>query len=69
MAERYLKRLELLDNVTKNNKDRWRPYSFDYVKYDEEQFHGRYRVTKSGFRELLDMIDHSKKDGAMSILP
>ena len=40
----------------KNNKDRRGPYSFDSGKYDEEQFHGRYRVTKAGFRELLDII-------------
>ena len=47
---------ELLDNVVKKNKDRRRPYSFDYGKYDEEQFHGRLRVTKAGFRELLEII-------------
>ena len=43
MAESWLKRLELLD-VTKNNKDRRRPYSFDYGKYDEEQSYGSYFV-------------------------
>ena len=56
MAERWLKRLELVDNVARNNTDRRRPYVFDHGKYDEEQFRSRYRVTKAAFRELLDII-------------
>jgi hypothetical protein len=56
MAERWLRRLELLDNVARNNRDKRRPYILDYGKYDEEQFRCRYRVTKAGFRELLDII-------------
>ena len=55
MAERWLKRLELLDNVARNNTGR-RPYIFDYGKYDEEKFRSRYRVTKAAFRELLDIV-------------
>jgi hypothetical protein len=56
MAERWLRRLELLDNVAKDNRDRRRPYIFDYGKYDKERFRCRYGVTKAGFRELLDII-------------
>ena len=56
MAERWLRRLDLLDNVARNNRDRRRPYIFYYGKYDEEQFRCRYRVTKDGFWELLDII-------------
>ena len=56
MAKRWLKRLELLDNVASKNTGRKRPYIFDYGKYDEEQFRSRYRVTKAAFRELLDII-------------
>ena len=56
MAERWLRRLELLDNVAKDNRDRRRPYIFDYGKYDEERFRCRYGVTKAGCRELLDII-------------
>ena len=29
---------------------------FDYGKYDDEQFRCRYRLTKAGFRDLLDII-------------
>ena len=46
----------LWHNVTRNNRDRRRPYIFDYAEYDEEQFRSRYRVTKAGFRELLDIV-------------
>ena len=56
MAERWLKRLELLDNVARNNTGTRRLYIFDYGKYNEEQFRSRYRVTKAAFRELLDII-------------
>ena len=56
MAERWLKRLELVDNVPRSNRDRRRPYIFDYGKYDEEQFRSRYRIPKAAFRELLDII-------------
>ena len=40
--KKVVKRLELLDNITKNNKDRRRPYSFYYGKFDEEQSYGRF---------------------------
>ena len=56
MAERWLRRLELLDNVARNNRDRRRLYIFDFGKYDEEQFRCRYRLTKAGFRESQDII-------------
>jgi hypothetical protein len=56
MAERWLRRLELLDNVARDNRYRRRPYIFDYGKYNEERFRCRYGVTKAGFRELLDII-------------
>ncbi|CAB4033400.1 Hypothetical predicted protein, partial [Paramuricea clavata] len=56
MAERWLRRLELLDNVARDNRGRRRPYIFDYGKYDEERFRCRYRVTTARLRELLDII-------------
>ena len=56
MAERWLKRLELVDNVARSNRDRRRPCIFDYGKHNEEQFRSRYQVPKDAFRELLDII-------------
>jgi hypothetical protein len=44
MADRWLRRLELLDSVARNNRDRRIPYIFDYGKYDEGQFRCRYRA-------------------------
>ena len=70
MAERWLKRLELLDNVARNNTGRRRPDIFDYGKYNEEPFRSRYRVTKAAFRELLDVISpdiYAHKDQAKPI--
>jgi hypothetical protein len=43
----WLRRLELLYNIARNNIDRRRPYNFDFGKYDEEQLRGGYWITKS----------------------
>ena len=42
-------------NVTRNNRDRRKSCTFDYGRYDQEQFRGRFLVTKAGFRGLLDL--------------
>ena len=56
MADRWLNRLACLNNIVPNNRNRRKPYLFDYGKYDEEQFWNRYRLTKAAFRELLEII-------------
>ena len=56
MADRWLNRLACLNNIVPNNRNRWKPYLFNYGKYDEEQFRNRYRLTKAGFCELLEII-------------
>ena len=59
MADRWLRRLELVDNIPRNNRNSRRRYHFDYENYDEEQFRSRFRLTKDGFRTLLDMLRHN----------
>ena len=59
MADWWLRRLELVDNIPRNNRNRRRRYHFDYENYDEEQFRSRFRLTKDGFRTLLDMLRHN----------
>ena len=56
MADRWLNRLECVDNIAQNNRNKRKPYIFYYGKYEEEQFRSRYRLTKAGFRELLEII-------------
>ena len=56
MADRWLNRLACLNNIVPNNRNRRKPYLFDYGKYDEEQFRNRYRLTKAAFHELLEII-------------
>ena len=56
MADRWLNRLECVDNIAPNNRNKRKPYIFDYGKYEEEQFLSWYRLTKAGFRELLEII-------------
>jgi hypothetical protein len=58
MADRWLNRLALLDNIPQNNVNE-RRCTFDYNQYDEEQFKSRCRVTKDGFRYLLEIISPS----------
>ena len=55
MAGRLLRRLELFDIDTRNNRDRRDPYIFDSRKYGEEQFRGRCQVTRARFRGLFDI--------------
>ena len=59
MADRWLRRLELVDNIPRNIRNGRRRYHFDYENYDEEQFRSRFRLTKDGFRTLLDMLRHN----------
>ena len=56
MADRSLNRLGLLDNIPRHNRNLRREYNFDYDQYDEDQFRSRYRLTKDGFRALLEII-------------
>ena len=56
MANVWLNRLQHLDNIPPNNTNRNRMYNFNYEMFDEEQFQIRYRLTKDGFREILNII-------------
>ncbi len=56
MANVWLERLEHLDNLPRNNRNENRNYYFNYEMYDEEQFRSRFRLTKDGFREMLNII-------------
>ena len=58
MADQWLRRLELVNNIPRNNLNRRRIYQFDYDNYDEEQFLSRFRLTKDGFRTLLAILRH-----------
>ena len=49
MVVRWLNRLDIVDNIIVNNRNKRRVYNFDYQKYDEEQFRSRYRLTKVAF--------------------
>ena len=44
MADRWLRRLELVDNIPRNIRNGRRRYHFDYENYDEEQFRSRFRM-------------------------
>ncbi len=57
MANVWLERLEHLDNLPRNNRNKNRNYNFNYEMYDEEQFRSRFRLTKDGFREMLNIIE------------
>ena len=57
MANVWLERLEHMDNVPRNNINENRNYNFNYEMYDEDQFRGRFRLTKDGFREMLIIIE------------
>ncbi len=57
MANVWLERLEQLDNLPRNNRNENRNYNFNYEMYDEEQFRSRFRLTKDGFREMLNIIE------------
>ncbi len=57
MANVWLERLEQLDNLLPNNRNENRNYNFNYEMYDEEQFRSRFRLTKDGFREMLNIIE------------
>ena len=56
MADRWLKKLELVDNMPTDNRNKRKLYNVDYEKYEEEQFRSRFRLTKDGFCELLDIL-------------
>ena len=57
MANVWLERLEHFDNLPRNNRNENRNYNFNYEIYDEDQFRSRYRLTKAGFREMLNIIE------------
>ena len=57
MANVWLERLEHLDNLPRNNRNENRNYNFNYEMYDEDQFRRRFRLTKDGFREMLNIIE------------
>ena len=59
MADRWLNRLALVDIIPPNIRNERREYNFDYNNYDEEQFRGRYRLTKASSRYLLEIIGPS----------
>ena len=58
MVDRWLNRLDIVNNIIVNNRNKRRVYNFDYQKYDEEQFWSRYRLTKVEFQ---DMRPHNDK--------
>ena len=55
MADRWLRRLELVNNIPRNNRNKRRIYHFDLGNYAEEQFLFRFSLTKDGFCMLLDI--------------
>ena len=57
MANVWLERLEHSDNLPCNNRNENRNYNFNYEMYDEEQFRSRFRLTKDGFWEILNIIE------------
>ncbi len=57
MTNVWLERLEQLDNLPRDNRNENRNYNFNYEMYDEEQFRSRFRLTKDGFREMLNIIE------------
>ena len=57
MANVWLERLEQLDNLPCNNRNENRNYNFNNEMYDEEQFRSRFRLTKDGFHEMLNIIE------------
>lgn len=56
MTDRWLRRLELVNNIPRNDLNRSKLYHFEYDNYDNDQFRSRFRLTKDGFRALLDLI-------------
>ena len=42
-------------NLPRNNRNENRNYNFNYEMYDEEQIRSRFRLTKDGFPEMLDI--------------
>ena len=57
MANVWLERLLHLDDLSGYNREENRNlYNFNYEMYDEEQFRGRFRLTKDSFREILHII-------------
>ncbi len=60
MVIRWLNRLDIVDNITVNNRNKRRAYNFDYQKYDEEQFRSRYRLTKVAFYDIRPLNDRGR---------
>ena len=57
MADRWLNRLEYVDNIAPNNRNKRKPYIFYYGKYEGEQFWSRYRLTKAElFLEIIKLL-------------
>lgn len=56
MAGRWLHRLNAVDNIIFNNRNKRKTYTFNIDTYDDEQFRRRYRLTKDAFQELLRII-------------
>jgi hypothetical protein len=55
-ANVWLNRLQHLNNIPPNNRNRNRIFNFNYEMYDKAQFRIRFRLTKDGFREILNII-------------
>ena len=60
MVVRWLNRLDIVDNIIVNNRNKRRVYNFDYQKYDEEQFRSRYRLTKVAFQDIRPHNDRGR---------
>ena len=60
MVDRWLNRLDIVDNIIVNNRNKRRVYNFDYQKYDEEQFWSRYRLTKVEFQDMRPHNDRRR---------
>ena len=58
MANVWLGRLQQLDDLPGCNRNENRnQYNVNDKMYDEEQFRSRFRLTKDGFREILNIIE------------
>ena len=59
IANVWLERLEHLDiwSICHAITETRRRKNFNYEMYDEEQFRSRFRLTKDGFREMLNIIE------------
>ena len=60
MANVWLGRLKHLDDLPGCNRNENRnQYNVNYEMYDEEQLRSRFRLTKDGFREIINIIEEN----------